>query len=221
MKNLKQYISEKLKITKDNIGYDYKYFPKTREELDKIISQLIEERGNNADLNDVDVSKIDDFNCLFSVRNFYWFKYDKRHNFTEFNGDISNWDVSNVKSMENMFYSSDFEGDISNWNVSNVIDMRRMFNDSKFNGDLSNWDVSNVVNMFSMFNGSKFTGENGDISNWDVSKVIDMNYIFGGSKFNCDLSKWKLCNNCFDKNMFENCPLDDHPEKWPQNYNGK
>ena len=33
-----------------------------------------------------------------------------------FNGDISNWDVSNVTNMENMFLSADsFNGDISNW----------------------------------------------------------------------------------------------------------
>jgi len=30
-----------------------------------------------------------------------------------------------------MFYNSNFNGDISKWNVSNVIDMRGMFWDSK------------------------------------------------------------------------------------------
>ena len=45
-----------------------------------------------------------------------------------FNGDLSKWDVSKVKYMNNMFYyASSFNGDISNWNVSNVTIMHEMF----------------------------------------------------------------------------------------------
>jgi surface protein len=41
-----------------------------------------------------------------------------------------------------------FNGDLSNWKVSNVTDMSGMFERAgSFNGDLSNWDVSNVTNM--------------------------------------------------------------------------
>ena len=68
MKNLTTYIIEKLKITKDNIGYDYKYFPKTREELDDIIEKLIKERGLESDLNDINVSEITDMSGLFALR---------------------------------------------------------------------------------------------------------------------------------------------------------
>ena len=40
---------------------------------------------------------------------------------TVFNGDISAWDVSNVKDMNCMFYwCTSFNQDISNWDVSNV-----------------------------------------------------------------------------------------------------
>jgi surface protein len=46
-----------------------------------------------------------------------------------------------------MFSNSKFNGDISNWNVSNVVDMAWMFRRSVFTGDISKWDVSNVVNM--------------------------------------------------------------------------
>ena len=81
----------------------------------------------------------------------------------EFNGDISNWDVSNVTNMQNMFSGSEFNGDISNWDVSNVTNMQNMFGSSKFNGDISNWDVSNVTEMKWIFSNSEF---NGDISNW-------------------------------------------------------
>ena len=43
-------------------------------------------------------------------------------------------------------------GDISNWDVSKVTDMRNMFRSAeKFNQALNNWDVSNVTNTSYMF----------------------------------------------------------------------
>ena len=114
-------------------------------------------------------------------------------------GDISKWDVSNVEDMSHMFEESDFNGDISNWDVSNVINMSSMFSFSQFNGDISKWDVSNVKYMYSMFHGSKF---NGDISNWDVSKVKDMSNMFNGSAFNGDISQWNVSNVKNMKDMF-------------------
>ena len=56
--------------------------------------------------------------------------------------------------MHYMFYFSKFNGDLSNWDVSNVKNMNGMFGYSKFtseNGDISNWDVSNVKTMTAMF----------------------------------------------------------------------
>jgi surface protein len=50
-----------------------------------------------------------------------------------------------------MFHFSKFNGDISNWNVSNVESMRGMFEHSKFNRDISNWDVSVCCDMSWMF----------------------------------------------------------------------
>jgi surface protein len=47
--------------------------------------------------------------------------------------------------MSGMFMYSQFNGDISRWNVSSVTDMSNMFHDSEFNGDISNWNVSNVT----------------------------------------------------------------------------
>ena len=57
-----------------------------------------------------------------------------------------------------MFNYSGFNGDISNWNVSNVTNMALMFIGlSSFNQDISSWDVSNVTNMNAMFaNASSF-----------------------------------------------------------------
>ena len=171
--------------------------PKNKNELRELIEQLIKERGDEADLNDIDVSKITDMSQLF--------------NKLKFNGDISKWDVSNVKDMSYMFCNTVFNGDISSWNVSNVEDMSGMFYRSKFNGDISKWDVSNVTNMYGMFADSEF---NVDISKWDVSNVVRMIGMFRGSKFNGDISKWDVSNVKDMEYMFDHSPLEKNPPKW-------
>jgi surface protein len=47
--------------------------------------------------------------------------------------------------MDHMFYGSQFNGDISNWNVSYVTNMVNIFNESKFKGYISNWDISRLI----------------------------------------------------------------------------
>ena len=68
--------------------------------------------------------------------------------------------TTKITNMSEMFRDSQFNGDISNWDVGNVTDMSRMFRDSQFNGDISKWDVSNVTQMFEMFNNSRIPNEN-------------------------------------------------------------
>ena len=63
--------------------------PTTKEELKKIIEETIKEQGFECDLNFIDTSLITDMSCLFA--------------FSQFNGDISNWNVSNVTDMSCMF----------------------------------------------------------------------------------------------------------------------
>ncbi|MFN2305164.1 MAG: BspA family leucine-rich repeat surface protein [Anaerolineales bacterium] len=68
---------------------------------------------------------------------------------TSFGQDISSWDVSNVTSMQGMFWgAASFNQDIGAWDVRNVIRMDYMFHNAKmFNQDVSSWDVSNVTKM--------------------------------------------------------------------------
>ena len=72
---------------------------------------------------------------------------------SRFNGDISNWDVSQVTDMSHMFaFAAAFNGDISMWNVARVTDMNRMFTwAAAFNGDISTWNVARVTDMGGMF----------------------------------------------------------------------
>ena len=152
MKTLNQYIKEKLIINKDY--RDNTIVVKSFDELRKIIEQRYEEYGpgtkqNPIDFNDIDVSNLDSF-CNDKGKGIFEeikFKYI----------DISDWDVSNIKSMRCMFWGClelKSVGDLSNWNVSKVTDMWGVFyhcKKLKSVGDISKWDVSNVIHSTYMF----------------------------------------------------------------------
>ena len=127
MQQINKYIQERLHINKDISNY-YNYHPTTRDELQELVDKLVKERGNEADLNDIDTSKITDMNYIF---------YNSK-----FNGDISEWDVSNVKNMSYIFYDSKFtgkNGDISNWDAKKVKTMKDIFNLSPLEKNPPKW----------------------------------------------------------------------------------
>ena len=179
MKQLNQYIKEKLIINKDYRYHDDKIVVKSFDELRKIIEDRYNKLGagteqNPIDFNDIDVSNIDSF-CNDNDEGIFdksKFKYI----------DISGWDVSNAVSTLNMFYACKelkSVGDISKWDVSNVTNMNGMFYScTYFNQDISSWDVSNVIGMSYMF--AWCESFNQDLSNWNVSKVRYRGGIFTG-----------------------------------------
>ena len=183
---------------------------KSFDELRKIIEDMYDKFGagtkqNPINFNDIDISNIDSFyssNRDIGIFERTKFKYI----------DISYWDVSNVKSMQCMFYDCEeleSTGDLSKWDVSNVTNMTTLFymcKDLKSVGDISNWDVSNVTDMAFMFCNCVYLNQ--DISKWDVSKVYDMSYMFAFcKKFNQDLSKWDVSKVRYKIDMFDNCPI--------------
>ena len=92
MKHLNTYITEyiiKKKLDKPIDSENHcDYFPKTKDELIKIIRELFSKGETN--LNCIDTSEITDMSYLFkNVRNI--------------NFNVSNWDVSNVINMRDMF----------------------------------------------------------------------------------------------------------------------
>jgi hypothetical protein len=130
-----------------------------REHLIRLIAAEIAANGYQCSLNHIDVSGIQTLHDLFSTSN----------------------------SSDRSFAL--FDGDISQWDVSNVIDFSWMFAESRFNGNISSWDVSNSLNMTGMFCQSQF---NGDISDWQPSQVQSIDYIFEQSLFSGDISQWRL-----------------------------
>merc|ERR1712176_1231098 len=100
--------------------------------------------------------------------------------FSRFNRDISDWDVSMVETMIEMFYTTfSFNQDISSWNVGSVTDMTRMFEDAvKFNVDIGNWDVSHVTDLSLMF----YYAESFDQQLcWDINNDSNIDSMFTGS----------------------------------------
>ena len=88
-------------------------------------------------------------------------------------------------------------GHISNWDVSNVTDMRNMFSANlAFNQDIGEWDVSNVNNMQGMFWADQISSSfNQDLSMWDVSnEPLCDNFCLGNTQWT--LPKPNFTTNC-------------------------
>jgi surface protein len=119
---------------------------------------------------------------------------------SNFNQNISGWDVSNVTTMRRMFQlNNDFDQNIENWNVSKVTNMYEMFSGATFNQNLNSWDVSNVTNMEFMFAGSNF---NRPLNNWNVKNVTSMRSMFALSDFNHPIGDWNVSNVTNMADMF-------------------
>ena len=146
MKQITSYIQEGLRINKNIKVRTFSCQPKNRTELIDILTERLKD-NKNANLNDIDISKVWDMSGLFS---------DSVTSLDPHNIDISQWDVSHVKNMSEMFYDCEnFNCDLSNWDVSNVKDMSKMFvRCYKFKSDISNWDISNVERWNLMFHGT-------------------------------------------------------------------
>jgi surface protein len=152
MKSLSQIITEKLKIKKSNI--QYKYFPKTRNQLMDVIEEKIEneknidERGNKTiDVSDIDISDLKKLSLVFSY-------YD---NIKEITG-LEYWDVSEIIDMHEMFYKCtnlQHVNGIENWDVSNCDKFEGMFHDciSLQKLDLTSWEIKPSALTTAMFKG--------------------------------------------------------------------
>lgn len=73
----------------------YTVVAQNKEHLEKLIGQTIKEKGNYCDLNFIDVSNVTDMSGTFEG--------------SEFDGDISKWNTTNVTYHLNVFYNCPIE----------------------------------------------------------------------------------------------------------------
>lgn len=140
--------------------------PTTTAELKALIAGEMARHGHDCSLNHIDVGYITDFRRLFEK--------------SDFNGDISQWNVRRGRHFARMFEGSAFNSDISNWDTSEASDMELMFASSRFCQDVSRWNVSNVSNASGMFAYSPF---NADVSQWTFAPNISEHEAKGLSGF--------------------------------------
>lgn len=114
-----------------------KYSPKTKEELEKLVSD------ESVNLGGIDTSAITDMSNLFEE--------SEREDFS----GIEKWDTSNVKTMVSMFGGAEnFNKDISMWNVSKVKEMCGIFYDICNKIKLPAWYLKWVENNIDELLGS-------------------------------------------------------------------
>lgn len=128
---------------------------------------------------------------------------------------MNKWDVSNVTSMETLFFSlpnterESFNENINDWDVSNVTDMRSMFSRCKsFNQPLDKWHdkLTQVKFMNRMF--FRCENFNQPLNDWKLSDARVMGEMFSGcTEFNQPLDKWhdKLKKVINIEEMFSGC----------------
>lgn len=189
MKLINEYLSTKIK--KSQIIAD-------DDNIKEIVRKEISRLGNNADLNHIDTSKVTNMESVFRLR--------------QFNGDISEWNVSNVTNMNYMFQGTlRFNCDLRNWDVSNVKSMTKMFSaDKEFEGNgLENWKISpDITYMDGMFLGCE--NLKADLSEWKLNgrKLNDVTAMFKSCRiFECDLSSWEISKYAIRTEMFKFCPI--------------
>ncbi|MEP0386429.1 MAG: BspA family leucine-rich repeat surface protein [Dokdonia sp.] len=121
-----------------------------------------------------------------------------------FNQPIGGWNMSSATSLYYMFYEAyDFNQPLNNWNVSSVTNMEGVFSDAEiFNQDLNSWNVSSVISMDELFYAAE--AFNGNISSWNVSNVENMEEMFDSAyAFDQDISNWNVSNVENMEDMFD------------------
>ena len=98
---VQQMINEQKKLPEYIYNSVAVWKPKDSNELRDVIRGTIKVYGNEVNLNWIDVSEITDMTYMFQ--------------YSQFNGDISQWDVRNVEYTKNMFYMSPLKYNAPKW----------------------------------------------------------------------------------------------------------
>ncbi|MBI1721817.1 YSIRK signal domain/LPXTG anchor domain surface protein, partial [Lactobacillus crispatus] len=172
--------------------------------FDAFISAVKNSKAETLDLSNISLSsKIKDSNLLSGLSNV------KQIN-------VTNFDISHVTDMTNMFSRdtnlTEIKG-LSTWNVGNVTSMNSMFDGDTAltNLDLSKWKPLKVTNMAAMFKGC--SGLKSITLNWgqNTQSVQNFSEMFSGDSSLTEvngLSGWNVSNATDISHMFACINLD-------------
>lgn len=172
-------------------------------------------RGETIDLNDIDVSGMTNMYYMLSIstllremrrRGSEQYYHDPLNFLQTLNYDVSDWDVSNVETMEGLFNSQfSFNCDLSRWDTRSLSNMRAMFASChSFDSDVNNFNVSKVTDAASAF--VQCRAFNSPLDKWDVSGIADMTRMFAYCElFNQPLDMWQPKSVIHADMMFYKC----------------
>lgn len=128
--------------------------------------------------------------------------------------DLSKLDVSNVTTMNSMFYGCfnlPNADSLADWNTGKVSDMESMFyncNDLSSTDGFATWDVSNVTTMSTMFYNCALDLNTDGFLNWDTGNVTTMSNMFRNTRVDTkSLQNWDLSSCTSIAGMFYNSNL--------------
>ncbi len=100
-----------------------------------------------------------------------------------FNGDVTNWNTSNVTSFQKAFYGCPgFNRDISQWNTSKLVDaLYAFYQTTSLDFSPAGWDVSKLTNGLGMFS-------NSGAATWDQARVDAVMAGWGAQTVQNDVS---------------------------------
>lgn len=130
---------------------------------------------------------------------------------------VPNYLPASVLHVDEMFEGcTNFNGNISEWDVSNVIGFGRMlWNCVSFNRPLNSWRFNTSVNSLSeMFYGC--TSFNQPLDQWNVGNISDFSGLFFGcTEFNQPLDSWQPAALTTIENLFYGCDKFNQPiDSW-------
>jgi surface protein len=128
-----------------------------------------------------------------------------------YNQAVNNWDVSRVKYFGCAFVYTAFNQPVNNWQVDSALALGCLFASSQFNQPLSNWNTGNVTSWDAMFRDSHF---NQPIGNWDVSGAITMDRMFENTPFNQPIDNWVVDSVTSMAWMFQNSSFNQSINSW-------
>jgi len=163
MKRINQYISEKLKIAKNNSKNNLIHVNTLEELQNEIKTRMITKNKEVLDLTDISLSEnITSLALLFT----------NKSNIKSI--DVTGWNVSNVKNMTEMFYyctSLEEVIGLDTWDTSSCESFRKMFYDCNNLEicDVEKWNIDSLKDCAYMFkNCNKLSL---DLTHWDLSNI--------------------------------------------------